>query len=68
MKPHSSGLDIKNMDHVLKIQLLGKIRLRQLILSQNHETSLDLPPSTKAICLQGIKYTQYYNGKDCILW
>lgn len=50
------------------MQLLGKIRLRQLILSQNHETSLGLPPSTKAICLQGIKYTQYYNGKDCILW
>lgn len=48
------------------MQLLGKIRLRQLIL--NHETSLGLPPSTKAICLQGRKYTQYYNGKDCILW
>lgn len=55
------------MDHVLKIHLCNywvKLDSDKLILLQTHVTSLGLPLSTKAICLQGMKYTQYYNGKE----
>lgn len=71
MKPHSPGLDIKNMDHVLKIHLCNywvKLDSDKLFLSQTHETSQDLPPLTKDICLQRMKYPQYYNGKNCVSW
>lgn len=61
MKPHSPGLDIKNMYHVLKIHLCNywvKLDSDKLFLSQTHESSQDLLLLNQSYLPAGMKFPQ----------